>query len=181
MSATMETNASGRYTLPKVSAGGGGDWQLPEEGEHRMCVDEIKGVRVHSYLGKPSVDENGEATKYDVRLQFRILGGDDQGLTILQWFTYSINEKAKLRPILDAIAAGMGDDAPPLDEESFDLNDWLNQPFRGIVKHRPWKDTVFANVTEALPIKRKEAKPARPVARPPANEDDDPFPEDEDE
>ncbi len=184
MNATM--NGTGGGTIPKPSRGSTEEYPIPEEGEHRMVISQLLDLGLDCYEGVCKKDANGE-DRYRATLEFRILGGDDAGMTLMGWFgwsTFAGNGKAApshLYTLCSAIAARMAE-VPPLDDDGFDINDWIDKPFVGYVAHKVKGDKTYANLKSWRSAKEKTRKPVPVVAPIEVDEDDEdanPFADEE--
>lgn len=151
--------------------GTGEDFVVPEPGQYEIVIDSVLETRQATFMGK--VKEG----QIQVRFKFRIVGGEFDGVWFKQWLTFSLHEKAKLRPILLAIRGGR-----PLDPGTpVEMNRYLNKPFLGLVqvdevaaRDDPSRILKFAKVISAKPV-RGAAVAAAPPPAPDPDPDDDPF------
>ncbi len=178
-------NGTGVGTIPKPSRGSTEEYPIPEEGEHRMVISKLLEIGLDCYEGVCKKNAKGEDL-HRATLEFRILGGDDAGMTFLGWFgwsTFAGNGPAvaasHLYTLCTAIAARMAE-PPPLDDDDFDINDYVDQPFIGHLLHAvSKKGRTYAKLKSWRSAKEKKAPKPAPVPEPPEAGEDDPFAEEE--
>ena len=139
--------------LPPLKVQTGGDWQVPEEGVHKVVIAALGEVRQGSFNGeiKPGY--------YQVRMTFKCVGGPSDGVEWKEWIGYATGPRSRLGPILIAIRGGEPLPADP--DFIVKLEPYLNKPFKGVVTvdekdstRNPGQKVYFAKLAKASPLKK---------------------------
>lgn len=103
--------------------------------------------------------------KESIKLKFRIVDEDFEGLELKQTYGWSTHPKSKLYPVLKALNGGADIDFDEPDEDGYypDLDDFLNKRFLGTIdtvtkprRDNPKESATFANLVAASPVKKKK-------------------------
>lgn len=148
--------------LPKLTKSTG-EFKVAEPGVYKM--------ELVSYT--EPVEDRFNPDRQRFSMTFSIIEdvqGDDEfaGCEVRQFFNYSMHERSKLVPVVQALLGGA-----EIDEDAeLDLDDLIGRRVIGtvVISEKPRRDNPaemarFANLASAAPIKKKKADAEAPAAK----------------
>lgn len=156
--------------LPKISSSTG-EFKVADEGAYKM--------EFTAYT-EPSTDRFNE-NRMRFMMTFTIvedMEGDTEfaGCEVRQFFSFSMHENSKLRPVVQALMGG----AEIGEDDELELDELIGRRIIGTVTHslKPRRDNPtemarFANLGSATPIKKRKTTADAAVTRKQAWDDED--------
>lgn len=124
------------------------NFKLPSEREHLMVITDVNPLVVPD-----GTDDNIQIVNLE------IVGGDEEGLTLLNRYNLDQNDKAFYYTRLFLKAIG----EPYKGEFDIDPNRWLSKQFYATIKHTESKGKTYANIGEYNFDKKIEQQYQSPV------------------
>lgn len=138
---------------------------LPKPKETEFVVPDA-GVYLMEFVAYDEpAPSSFDPDKESIKLKFRIVDEDYEGVELKQTYGWSTHPKSKLYPVLKALNGGADIDFDEADEDGNypDLDDFLNKRFLGTIdtvtkprRDNPKETATFANLVAASPVKKKK-------------------------